>query len=73
MHCEGSGCGFSGVPSSGTTPLHVALHPVQFAPFVFDSAFETVQMSESKVAQTEMPKQTAYLALSGRRATLQCR
>ncbi|HVW24233.1 MAG TPA: hypothetical protein VHC69_02630 [Polyangiaceae bacterium] len=72
MQCEGSGCGFSGVPSSGTTPLHVAPHPVQFAPFVFDPAFETLQMSESKVAQTEKPKQTAYLALSGRRSTLQC-
>lgn len=72
MQCEGSGCGSSGVPSSGTTPLHVAPHAVQFAPFVFDSAFETVQMSESKVAQTDKPKQTAYLALSGRRSTLQC-
>ncbi len=73
IHCEGSGCGLSGVPPSGTTPLHVPPHAVQFATFVFDSAArDTLRMSEAKVAQTDMPKQTAFLVLSGRRMTPPC-
>jgi len=73
LHCKGGGCGFSGVPPSGTTPLHIAPGPVGFRPFVFGSdEFDTFTMDYSKVAKTEMPRQTAFVSLSGRRMSRQC-
>jgi hypothetical protein len=73
VDCEGSGCGFSGVPPKGTSPLHIGPGPVQFGRLVFDSpALDTLSMAETKVSHTEMPRQTAYVTFSGRRMTRQC-
>lgn len=72
IDCEGSGCGFSGVPSSGRSALHIGPGPVRFERFVFDSDLDTLRMAEAKVSHTEMPRQTAYVTFSGRRTTRQC-
>ena len=73
VHCEGSGCGFSGVPPSGTTPLHIGPGPVKFERLVFGSStFDTVQMDFTRVAHTEMPRQTAFVTFAGRKMTEQC-
>lgn len=73
IHCEGSGCGFSGVPPSGTSPLHIGPGPVRFGHVVFDSPdLETLHMDLTRVAHTEMPRQTAFVTFSGRRTARQC-
>lgn len=73
IHCEGSGCGLGGAPPSGTSPLHIGPGPVRFDSFVFDSPdLETFRMAWTRVSHTDMPKQTAYVALAGRRTTREC-
>ena len=73
IHCEGSGCGMSGVPASGTTPLHIPPNAVQFSSIAFDAAdLSTLHMPETKVSHTDMPRQTAFITFSGRKMTSQC-
>ena len=73
IHCEGSGCGFSGVPPSGTSALHIPAAPVRFSSFVFDSPnLGTLRMAETRVAHTDMPRQTAFITFSGRLQAPQC-
>ena len=73
VDCKGSGCGKSGVPPSGSNPLHIGPNAVQFSPFTFDSPdLSTLRMAETKVAHTDMPRQTAFVTFSGRQTSNQC-
>jgi len=73
IDCKGSGCGMSGVPPSGTSPLHIGPNAVEFSPFTFDSStLSTLRMAETKVAHTVMPRQTAFITFSGRQTSNQC-
>jgi hypothetical protein len=73
LHCEGSGCGSSGVPPSGTSELHIGPNDVMLAPFRFESdALDTFHMAYTKVARTEMPKQTAFASVAARLKSRDC-
>ena len=72
LNCDGSLCGSFGAPPSGTSELHIPPHSVQLGPFRFGPDMKTFTMPSTLVAKTESPKQTAYLALSGREARRTC-
>lgn len=70
--CEGSGCGLSGVPPSGTSPLHIGPGPVWLGKLVFDTDLGTLSMAFTRVSHTDMPKQTAFVTFAGRRMKRDC-
>lgn len=73
LFCEGLGCGFPGIPPSGQSPLHIPPSPVKFGRFSFDSPNLLVfRMDYVKVAHTEMPRQTAFVSISGRQTSREC-
>jgi hypothetical protein len=70
--CDGSLCGKFGAPPAGRSELHIPPHPVAFAPFTFAADGKTFSMPNTQVSKTETPKQTAFIALSGREARRTC-
>ncbi len=70
--CEGTLCGKFGAPPPGSSELHIGPRPVAFSPFQFARDLHTFTMAETYVAKTEMPKQTAHVALAGREARRAC-
>lgn len=72
LNCDGSLCGSFGAPPSGTSELHIPPHSVAFGPFRFAADMKTFTMVSTFVSKTDSPKQTAYLALSGREARRTC-
>jgi hypothetical protein len=72
IHCEGSLCGKFGAPPPGDSPLHIGPNPVQLQAFQFGSDLKTFTMPSTFVSKTDDPKQTAYLAISGREVKRSC-
>ena len=72
LTCDGSLCGSFGAPPAGTSELHIAPHPVPFSALRFSADMKTFSMPSTFVAKTDSPKQTAFLALSGREARRTC-
>lgn len=72
LTCDGSLCGKFGAPPSGTSELHIGPNQVDFSPFVFAADMKTFTMARTFVTKTDMPKQTAYLALAGREMKRTC-
>jgi hypothetical protein len=70
--CDGSLCGMFGAPPPGKSELHIGPGPVDFKPFAFVRDMSTFTMANTFVSKTEMPKQTAYVALSGREMKRAC-
>lgn len=66
LTCDGAFCGKFGAPPPGQSPLHIGPDPVLFQPFRFSEDMRTFTMGKTFVARTPMPKQTSYIALSGR-------
>jgi hypothetical protein len=72
INCDGSLCGKFGAPPPGQSALHIGPNPVQLLPFQFSADLKTFSMPSTFVSKTEDPKQTAYLALSGREMKRSC-
>ncbi len=72
LFCEGSFCGKFGAPPPGQSEIHMAPHPVLFKPFQLSADMKTFTMPSTLVSKTEVPKQTAHLALSGRELQRAC-
>src|SRR5580658_3583712 len=72
LQCEGNVCGNYGAPPPGSSALHEAFSDVVFKPFHFASDGKTFTMEFSKVSHSESPKQTNFVALSGREAKRVC-
>jgi len=72
LDCDGSLCGSFGAPPAGTSELHIPPHPVQLGAFRFAPDMKTFTMPSTLVAKTDSPKQTAYIAISGREARRTC-
>jgi hypothetical protein len=72
MECSGSMCGKFGAPPGGTSPFHDAPLAMRFTPFTFSPDRATFTMPYVLASKSDSPKQTTYLALSGRRANQQC-
>jgi hypothetical protein len=70
--CEGVLCGKFGAPPPGRSELHIGPGPVSFSPFQLARDAKTFTMSETFVAKTDMPKQTAHVALAGREVRRAC-
>ena len=69
--CAGILCGLFGAPPPGRSEIHTT-DPVTLAPFTFDADGTTFTMPYTFVLRTETPRQTAYLALAGRRVERAC-
>jgi len=72
LTCDGSLCGKFGAPPPGQSELHIGPAPVQFRSFELARDMKTFVMPETFVARTEMPKQTAHVALAGREVRRSC-
>jgi hypothetical protein len=72
LECEGSLCGKFGAPPPGVSDLHVPPHPVDFKAFRFGKDLKTFRMAYAFAAKTDSPKQTSYIALSGREVRRAC-
>jgi hypothetical protein len=72
ISCDGSLCGSFGAPPSGTSPLHVPPHAVRFSPWTFSADMKTFTMPKTWMSQSDMPQQTAHVALSGRETKRTC-
>ena len=70
--CSGAMCGRFGAPSSGTSPFHDASVAVTFNPFTFSPDGSTFTMPYALVSKSSSPRQTTYIALSGRRVKKSC-
>ena len=66
MECSGSMCGKFGAPPGGTSPFHDTPKVMRFSPFSFRPDRSTFTMPYMLVSKSDSPKQTTYLALSGR-------
>jgi hypothetical protein len=72
LNCEGMLCGKLGAPPPGRSELHIGPHPVRFEAFEFARDLKTFTMASTFVANTEVPRQTAYIALAGRETRRSC-
>jgi hypothetical protein len=72
MECSGSMCGKFGAPPGGTSPFHDAPPAMKFSPFSFSPDRATFTMPYILASKSDSPRQTTYLALSGRRAKQSC-
>lgn len=72
MECEGNACGKYGAPPPGSSALHEAFADVVFKPFHFAPDGKTFTMEFSKVSHSDYPKQTNFVALSGRETKRVC-
>lgn len=72
LTCEGTLCGKFGAPPPGRSELHIGPGPVPFSSFQLSRDLHTFTMAETFVAKTEMPKQTAHVALAGRETRRAC-
>lgn len=72
LTCDGSICGQFGAPPAGTSEIHVGPDSVNFKQFEFSPDLRTMTMQSTQVAKSDSPKQTAYLALSGREVRRTC-
>lgn len=70
--CDGSLCGKFGGPPQGESQLHIAPGPVTLGPFQFSPDMRTFTMRETLTSQSDMPKQKAYTAMSGREVRRAC-
>jgi hypothetical protein len=72
MECSGAMCGKFGAPPRGTSPWHETQSSLKFSPFTFSPDGSTFTMAYTLVSKSDAPKQTTYLALSGRRVKQSC-
>ncbi|MGZ3420146.1 MAG: hypothetical protein ACXVEF_42335 [Polyangiales bacterium] len=71
VNCSGT-CGKFGAPPEGPSGLEIPPHDVVFKPFELSKDQKTFEMQSTFVSKTELPKQTAYIALSGREVRRTC-
>jgi hypothetical protein len=72
LDCSGNVCGKFGAPPAGSSPLHEAPAAVAFKPFHFSPDGHTFSMEYTQVSHSDSPRQTGYLALSGRETKRSC-
>jgi hypothetical protein len=71
LACSGNVCGKFGAPPAGASPYHEASN-VKFSPFQFSPDGKTFTMNFTRVSHSDSPRQTGYLALSGREMKRMC-
>jgi hypothetical protein len=72
LECSGAMCGRFGAPPTGTSPFHDAPAAMTFNPFTFSVDGSTFTMPYTLVSKSSSPRQTTYMALSGRRVAQSC-
>ncbi len=72
LDCDGSMCGKFGAPPPGKSQLHLGPSDVQFKPLKLSKDGKTFTMAETFVSRSDMPKQSAYIALAGREISRKC-
>ncbi len=71
IHCSGNVCGVFGAPPPGSSPLH-EVDTVHFSPFHFAPDGTTFTMGYTRISHSDSPRQTSFLALSGREVRRTC-
>ena len=72
LDCDGHLCGSFGAPPPGKSPVHIAPHAVPFNAFEFSADKKTFTMAATQISKADSPKQTSYVALSGRETRRTC-
>jgi hypothetical protein len=72
QECTGSMCGKFGAPPSAATPYHDTPVALRFNPFHLSDDRSTFTMDYVLVSKSNSPRQTTYMALSGRRVRQTC-
>jgi hypothetical protein len=72
LTCTGHYCGRYGSPAPGTGPIKIGPSDMRIRPFEFSSDGKTFTMPFTLGAKTESPKQTSFLALTGREVKRTC-
>lgn len=72
LTCDGMLCGKFGAPPPGRSELHIGPRPVPFHAFELSKDLKTLVMPSTYVAKTDVPKQTAHVALAGREVRRSC-
>ena len=72
LFCDGSFCGKLGARPPGRSVFAIPPHPVAFKSFQFSADMTTFTMASTFVSKTDMPKQTAHLAIAGRELRRTC-
>lgn len=72
VKCTGDLCGKFGAPKEGTSQVHIGPSPVPFSDFTFGKDMKTFKMPRTFVTKTKVPKQTSYIAISGRLVRKRC-
>jgi len=70
--CSGNMCGRFGAPPRGRSPIPDAPAAMRFSAFTFSPDRATFTMPYTLVSRSTSPRQSTYLALSGRRVTRAC-
>lgn len=72
LTCHGKSCGSFGSPAPGTRPIQIGPENVRVRPFELSADYETFTMPFTLAVKTESPKQTSFLALTGREVKRTC-
>ena len=72
LTCHGKSCGSFGSPAPGTRPIQIGPEDVRVRPFELTADYETFTMPYTLAVKTESPKQTSFLALTGRAVKRTC-
>ena len=72
LECSGNMCGSFGAPPKGISPFHDTPTALRFGPLTFSTDGSTFTMPYTFVSKSSSPRQTTYLALSGRRTHARC-
>lgn len=70
--CNGSLCGVFGAPAPGTTKTATPPHGAAFKSFELSDDRRSFKMASSVVASQKEPRQTSYLALTGKETQRAC-
>jgi len=72
LTCSGRFCGRYGVPEPGPRPIQIGPNDTRVRPFEFTEGWKTFIMPFTLATKTESPKQTSFLALTGREVRRTC-
>jgi hypothetical protein len=70
--CSGMMCGRFGAPPRGMSPIPDSPATVRFDPFRFSADGATFTMPYALVSRSTSPRQSTYMAMSGRRVRRSC-
>ncbi len=72
LTCEGTLCGKFGAPPPGSSETHMDLTAARLEPFALSADRKTFTMPYSLMSKSDSPKQSSFVAISGRELGRSC-